>query len=52
MTGRMARNIRAYWRRKGYEVMVMVVAEQGRLVIVSSLINGLPVGYQGDLTCL
>ena len=52
MTGKMARNIRAYWRRQGYEVMVMVVGEQGRSVIVSSLVNGLPPQYQGELTCL
>ena len=49
MSGRLARNIREYWRRQGYEVMVMVVADQGLSVIVSSLQNGLPVGYEGDL---
>ena len=29
MSARLARNIREYWRRQGYEVMVMVVADQG-----------------------
>jgi len=52
MSGRLARNIREYWRRQGYEVMVMVVADQGLSVIVSSLQNGLPPQYQGGLSCL